>query len=84
MILDSSPGNLIREPALRPSQTQYSCRGKTKEQIILDSSEINQKNQTNPSRWGRCLTLHFQNSECRTGANELPVASLLFSLSLSV
>lgn len=38
MILDSSPGNLIREPALRPSQTQYSCRGKTKEQIILDSS----------------------------------------------
>lgn len=38
MIVDSSLGNLIREPALRSSQTQYSCRGKTKEQIILDSS----------------------------------------------
>lgn len=38
MILDSSLGNLIREPTLRPCQTQYSCRGKTKEQIILDYS----------------------------------------------
>jgi hypothetical protein len=40
MILDSSGGNLIRISEPQPSHTQNLCREDTEEQVILDSSGL--------------------------------------------